>query len=483
MAYYTWIGGAKGAFADLANWKVHDVNTHTDTPATHAPTADDAVFFQSQPNENITITGDVQAGLIDFESPNLQVTFDDRGGQGSSIGYVENWGDTVTFRGDGSQTFNVATWDDIAAGTLIVRNAFLSVQSTRLNRGATVDLRRSAVPRNAAGGPSQAPGYSAFLGNMSLVGPVSELYGGPGPDQHVLLGGRKIAVAQLDNGNQGEGNAYRPLENIFGRPGALSPLPGTGPFEGILGVPGGPGTPPSGDLPDQPLRALDFGTVHVGDTPSLTYAVVDYGGPGAMAVQGAIQTEVNGGRITDPRLGGSGITPQNFTTTTSQDFTVTLDTSAAGTLRNQAIHVAYQFGAGDTVAITGEVLNHASPVFEKSAGPGVLRADGASYSIDLGDIRQGTPDRTIRFEVANAATGPADALSGVLTAAGDAGTATGTGAFADVQAGQHHGFAAVISTAAPGSHSEVFTLQASGTSPGFGESFGTETLTIIDRVV
>ena len=192
------------------------------------------------------------------------------------------------------------------------------------------------------------------------------------------------------------------------------------------------------------LTSLDFGTLHVGDPASLSDAVTNYSGDAGYPSTGAIQTAAHGGNVTDPALSGSGVTAQDFRIPGRGSFLaydINLDTSHASVLHDQAVHIAYlfdrnNFNTGVTLPITGTILDDANPGSRAlNLGPGTLSHAGSSWTLDLGNIEQGSNLPPIEFSVLNLAGTPADDLGGQFDLSGEGITVTGADPFSGLAAG------------------------------------------------
>ena len=177
---------------------------------------------------------------------------------------------------------------------------------------------------------------------------------------------------------------------------------------------------------------LTIGNVRVGAT-TFNYQLANVGTTGP-TLRGAIQTNVNGGNLTDGRLSGAGVAASNFSTgapgTNSGNLGVTLTAATAGVL----------------APLTGQVLNLRSN-FENIAdqklnivvGPGAAAFNAAAGSatpspVNLAAQRVGGTLTTV-LTVAN--TAPAGAFSEDLNASfsGITGSATGSGSISGRLAG------------------------------------------------
>src|SRR5208283_5217750 len=133
---------------------------------------------------------------------------------------------------------------------------------------------------------------------------------------------------------------------------------------------------------------------------SANYSIANTGTSGPSLI-GAIQTNVNGGNITNGALSGSGVTAQNFgpiaTGTSTSPLTVTYAPIAAGALSGQAVHLANNFGnvGEQTLSITGAAYN--------------LASSSTITPINFGVLHVGAPTASIALSITNMA--PAGAFS------------------------------------------------------------------------
>ncbi|MCX6879129.1 MAG: choice-of-anchor D domain-containing protein, partial [Verrucomicrobia bacterium] len=152
----------------------------------------------------------------------------------------------------------------------------------------------------------------------------------------------------------GTGNDYNPRTYVSGT-GPINAVGGTGQTLGGSVSGGATATP-----------TLAFGKVRVGDTPTLFYQINNTGASGTR-LRGAIQTSVNGGNLTDPRLSGAGVTAGNFGPVlpggNSGSLAVTFTVSDAGPLTGQTVRLLNNFDnvADQTLSITGGAYRYAAP--------------------------------------------------------------------------------------------------------------------------
>jgi hypothetical protein len=175
------------------------------------------------------------------------------------------------------------------------------------------------------------------------------------------LGANTLTIfGDYDNANFGTGNAFNRRANVV-TTGAGNRLIAAGDanqaITGARVANGNTATP-----------TLSIGNVHVGST-TYSYNIANTGTTGP-ALRGAIQTSVNGGNITDPRLSGSGVAAGNWGAlatggSLSRDVVVTV--AAAGLLAPLT---------GQSVAIVNNFENTRSQVVTFG-----LAANAAAYRL------------------------------------------------------------------------------------------------------
>jgi hypothetical protein len=319
---------ATGDWNDPANWSIPNVG-----PAARPPGPEDWVYFPSY------LTGKVVSG-------------------GGAAERVVIGGDAapVFLTGTGSERYSFGELEvGFAGGNLFLRNAVLDAGVTKVPEGGLVDVSQAAIAYDSAGRP-----YGASLGAVFLEAtPGSSPFPG-----RLNLGDRNLEVIAFSNGASGIGNDFDPLRGVTGTGQLLYPE-WVSPAEPYVTTPFSSAFPPPGfslSLPPR-LEALDFGTIPVGESRTLTFSVVNATAGYALPLLGAVQTAANGGRVTDPALSGGGVTPGNFSVPgadfRTQDFSVTLTGTTAHRLEGQAVHLAFFDGSaltGVTLPITGTVV-------------------------------------------------------------------------------------------------------------------------------
>src|SRR6185369_14792949 len=179
--------------------------------------------------------------------------------------------------------------------------------------------------------------------------------------------------------NFGSGNAFNRRANVVTSGTGNRLIAGGDANQGIAGanvVNGNTATP-----------TVMIGKVHVGST-TYHYDIANTGTTGP-ALRGAIQTSVNGGNITDPRLSGNGVTAGNWgpiATGNSLTRDVVVTVGAAGSLAPLT---------GQSVAIVNNFENTRSQVVTFGLAPGAaayrladpnLVAPVAFGNVHVGDV-------------------------------------------------------------------------------------------------
>jgi len=283
----------------------------------------------------------------------------------------------------------------------------------------------------------------------------------------LALGTNSITVhGDYNNANFGLGNAFNARANVTGT-GLIAAAGNTAQAITGAGITNGTSATPT----------LTLGNLRVGSN-TFNFQVTNTGSTGP-SLRGAIQTSVNGGNITDPRLA---VTPQNFGPIApggaSSNIGLLFNVASAGTiapLSGQAIHVANNFGnvPAQTISLT-------------------LGANAAAYVAAIGQLN--TPALNFgtvqvgqsvsqALSISNIATGPAgfvedlNARFGAATGVGSS-LITGTGSISGLLAGATNasGMVVGVNTAAAGTVNgsipvNFFTAGAvNGSSNGLGES-------------
>ncbi|CAH2602077.1 conserved protein of unknown function [Rhodovastum atsumiense] len=455
-AIYVWTGGTHGAFNDPANWQ--DIRTHG--MARQAPGANDIAWFAGGTAE---VTGAVNRASL-----------------------LVDKGARVTLRGTPQDSHVVGRMAVIDGGRLTIRGAKLGRGGDIvIGPGSVLDIsRRTALP------PRGNDDTAGRFESLTLQGPAGSRPGG-----RLDLGEPDLALNSIwgpVNRNAGSGNSFDAAAGISGSGDFLPPF--TDQPEPIV-------TPLTGPLPwPDVMTTIDFGTVHVGETVLKGFGIENGSGNAGPELYGAVQSAAHGGSVTDPRLSGAGTIAQDFTINGRGGlarYPIILHATTAGPLRGQAVHIAYgagvkidggrYFDGGQTLPITGKVLNHAAPAFIAQSGPGRLSHSGNAWTLDLGTLHVGDTDKLVSLAVANAAAGPSDLLSGNFSVAENPGIrVNGANSFAGLEAEELRGGLRIMASAAapPGAHSATLVLHPTGSNAsGYAAALPDQTLTVRDVVV
>ncbi len=237
--------------------------------------------------------------------------------------------------------------------------------------------------------------------------------------------------------------------------------------------------------------SLDFGIVHVGDTVTQKIIAVTNSAP-VPALNDTLTGSVSApGPFTASGNLGAGVAAG---ATDSASLTVGLTTATAGiytssaTLQFQSHNpdLADLALADTTVSLAAQVNNYARPVFEQVAGGFSLTQSGSTFTLDFGDLVQGTGLATASLGVRNDVAGPADLLGGTFERSGTTVfQLAGFTDFADLAAGDLFGGLSVgLDTATLGLFDYSLVLHPYGTNAGgFLGSLGDLTLALHAKVV
>jgi PEP-CTERM motif len=254
--------------------------------------------------------------------------------------------------------------------------------------------------------------------------------------------------ADYDNANFGTGNAFNRRANVVTTGAGNRLIAAADANQGISGatvVNGNTATP-----------TLMIGNVHVGST-TYNYNIANTGSTGP-ALRGAIQTSVNGGHITDPRLSGNGVSAGNWgplATGASLARDVVVTVGAAGSLAPLT---------GQSVAIINNFENTRSQVvtFGLAANAAAYRlADpNALAPIAFGNVHVGDAvSQALTIRNLAPSDGFSEKLNATFGSANDA-RITFAGSVAGLAAGSSNAsnMAVGLSTAAAGSVNGAVTV-------------------------
>ena len=163
-------------------------------------------------------------------------------------------------------------------------------------------------------------------------------------------------------------------------------------------------------------KKLDFGIVHVGDVVNQKAIAVTNSAP-VTALNDALTGSVS---AAGPFTASGSLAGVAAGRTDRTSLQVGLNTTTAGIYKSSAT-LQLQSHNPDmpdlalptkTVGLLAQVNNYARPVFEQVAGVGQLSQNGNTFTLDFGDLVQGTGIATASLGVRNEVTGPADLLGG-----------------------------------------------------------------------
>ncbi len=216
---------------------------------------------------------------------------------------------------------------------------------------------------------------------------------------------------------------------------------------------------------------VNFGIVHVGDTVSRTLSIAnDATADGFSEGLDASIGNASAGVIANGAFNGL-----TAAATDSTDLTVGLNTASAGTISGTATIAPVSDGSGidtlgttplaaQTVTVEAVVYNYATAAIEEISGPGTLTQAGGAYTLALGTIDLDTAAPEIDLGIANAASGPADLLSGTFAASLAAGFTTTLTNFSNLVAGGVAGGEDIsLATTQVGAFTDTITLFGTGT--------------------
>ncbi len=178
----------------------------------------------------------------------------------------------------------------------------------------------------------------------------------------------------------------------------------------------------------------------------------------------------------------------------SADVAYTIDTANAGVINGKLGLDFASDGTGidkagptpigtQTITVAATVNNYATATLEASKG--TLTQNGGAYTLDLGTVAVGAGPQTADLIVLNSAIGPADFLSGTLTAGADNGfIESNAGAFSNLQAGGSVDLEQLtLDPTGTGVFTATFALQATGANvSGFSAPLPGATVTVQETV-
>ncbi len=385
-------------------------------------------------------------------------------GQNGTIGQA-------IFIGGGSTLVNNGTIAaDVVGGLITIVAGTVTNNGTLHANGGTLTIN------NAFNGTGTAQTSGAGQLNVGATSTVGTLLNNGTTASALNIGVNNITVSSdYNNANFGIGNAFNRRANVAGAGQILASgnvaqaITGAGVTNGATATP-----------------TLTIGNVHVGTT-TVNYQVANSGTSGP-SIRGALQTNVNGGNITDARLSGSGVTASNYgpvaTGANSGNLGVTFTAASAGALAplsSQAVHIANNFDnlAQQTLAIT---LGAGAAAYNLAAG----NATPAPIVFSNAHVGDG---RTQVLTVTN--TAPGGAFTEGLNASfgANSGNAGNNGGVVNLLAGQtsnNSAMSASLNTSAAGARSGSVTLNyvsdGAGTSNLGQTSVGSQTINVSGNV-
>ena len=188
--------------------------------------------------------------------------------------------------------------------------------------------------------------------------------------------------------------------------------------------------------------SVSFGIVHVGDTVGPQAISVGNTASGALVdvITGNVAS-VTGSAFTN---GGSTLAAGVAAGNSSTALTVGLNTATAGVFSGAANLALASHDASlsdvalsvSPVTLAATVNNYAFSAFTKSSGAGTLSGSGSNFTLNLGNITQGSSALTAVLGALNGATGQADLLDGsFIVTSGSGFTLSGLTNFTNVAAG------------------------------------------------
>ena len=149
------------------------------------------------------------------------------------------------------------------------------------------------------------------------------------------------------------------------------------------------------------------------------------------------------------------------------------------------------FGTTDlgdqTVLVNGTVFNYATATIENLSGSvATLSGGGSAYTLNFGQVLQGSTAKSVSLDVRNTASGTADQLAGGFVVANASGVFgdSGFNAFGGLAAGAAQaGQSIVLNTGTAGVFTQTITLNGTGSDPGYSGAVTPETLTVVGTVV
>ena len=436
---FRWVGQS-GSWSTTTNW--FDVTTNA--AATMAPSLGDTVYF-------------------------LPGTYEVDGG-GKAAAAIVQTGAHVTF----GSNHAAYVLDDVSlngSSSLAMHGAMLTGSYMSIGTNATYDIRS---------------GSATLTTGPHLIAPVNTYFEGLFIDSggSLLLGGTNMGVGDLENANDGMGNAYDPARDIGGYPAQ-----GTGSlFQPTSGSP----------IAHLSATSVDFGTLHVGDTKSFKLTVGDnqgdgsgYGMQGGFTTNGISDSQISATPATFTAYGGGGSVTENISFTAQR----------IGSVTGQSINVTTQFGLPNATAtdffdnmksvpITANVVDYAVPAFTATGYTQpwsfISTLPSGDQMLFLGELNRNDPVNGVSIDALNAVTGPGDKLSGSIFDWSPDGSmhVGGTDAFNNLGSGQAAGLGTLSEdTSQPGWHWDILLMSPTDSNDsGYSGSLAPHLFYIVDYV-
>ena len=330
---------------------------------------------------------------------------------------TNNSGATIT----GNGTLNARPAN---SGTIVANGGTLTVSTGISGPTGTVQVNSGATLSLAGGGVASTAGTLAQNGTLAL-------------------GTNNVTVSNAyTNANFGTGNSFNGRANVSGTGQILAAGDVNQTITGASVTGGTTATP----------TLAGFGNIRTGQTATVTYNVANSGTTGPSIV-GALQTNVNGGNITDARLSGTGVTAGNYgplAAGQAQAYSVTFNGTTAGAL-----------AAGQKINVTNNFDNVRDQLITLGSGA-VYQAAVANTlptTVNVGNFRVGgTASTALNISnVAPATGGFTETLGATVT--GTSGSATTGGSISGLTVGASSNAITVgLNTSAAGVRSGTATV-------------------------
>jgi hypothetical protein len=376
---YTWTGRAEDSlWSNAGNWSVFSYGGN-DTP----PSSDSvASVAPGTTNDYVNL----QPGTIDTISAN--------GGVGAIIYTGSENISSLTIAGDEYIGSQMVTTSETLVGMndpVLGTPATLTTEGMSVGNATLVDLTLDSKNTDVSGtlNLTYADPKNATVSAVESLGSLDVLNG------TLDLGTNDIAITDFYDGFEGTGNSANPMRGIVGSAGQV--LLQAASFEPTMQISVDGGTPQTGSV------TLDFGNIPVGLSVTKEFTITD-ATPGLTTAEFSLQTDTNGGNITDSNLFGNGVQAGSFVensgtyedyppyyapSPSSDSFTVTFNPTSIGALTGQTIHVLYNVDVG---GLTANSAGFISGAFDRGVNI-VLEGAGVS-TVSAAPSVTGTPSVT-----------------------------------------------------------------------------------------